>query len=85
MSSDIQYKEQKLIAQRHELEEKEDIVNRQSREIASLKIALADAKAEVQKVALTSERQIENAREDAFEGMKALKDLPQELRQAHNR
>jgi len=82
---DIQYKEQKLIAQRHELEEKEDIVNRQSREIASLKIALADAKAEVQKVALTSERQIENAREDALEGMKALKDLPQELRQAHNR
>ena len=67
------------------MEEKEDIVNRQSREIASLKIALADAKAEVQKVALTSERQIENAREDALEGMKALKDLPQELRQAHNR
>ena len=67
------------------MEEKEDIVNRQSREIASLKIALADAKAEVQKVALTSERKIENAREDALEGMKALKDLPQELRQAHNR
>ena len=67
------------------MEEKEDIVNRQSREIASLKIALADAKSEVQKVALTSERQIENAREDALEGMKAFKDLPQELRQAHNR
>ena len=60
-------------------------MGRQSREIASLKIALADAKAEVQKVALSSERQIENAREDALEGMKALKDLPQELRQAHNR
>jgi len=82
---DLQYKQQKIISQQHEIEEKGEMITRQAREIGALKVNLADAKAQVQEVARSRDREIENAREDALGSMKALRDLPQELRQAHQR
>jgi hypothetical protein len=61
------------------------MINRQAREMGTLKVALADAKAHVIEVQASKHRDIENAREDALGSMQALKDLPQELRQAHTR
>lgn len=82
---EIQYKQQKIVSQTHELEEKDEMINRQAREMGTLKVALADAKAHVIEVQASKHRDIENAREDALGSMQALKDLPQELRQAHTR
>jgi len=82
---ELQYKYQKITAQQNELDEKNEMINRQAREMGELKVALADAKAQVQEVASTRVRDIENARDDALASMKALRDLPQELRQAHTR
>lgn len=82
---DLQYKQHKIVSQQHELEEKNDMINQQARELGTLKVTLADAKAQIQEINASRDREIENAREDAFGSMKALRDLPHELRQAHQR
>jgi len=82
---DLQYKQQKILSQQHELEEKNDMINQQARELGTLKVNLADAKAQIQEISASRDREIQNAREDAFGSMKALRDLPHELRQAHQR
>lgn len=82
---DLQYKQHKIVSQQHELEEKNDMINKQARELGTLKVTLADAKAQIQEINASRDREIENAREDAFGSMKALRDLPHELRQAHQR
>ena len=61
------------------------MITRQAREMGTLKVALADAKGHAQEVVMSRDRDIEDAREDALGSMKALRDLPQELRQAHQR
>ena len=81
----MQYKQQKILSQQHELEEKNDMINQQARELGTLKVNLADAKAQIQEISASRDREIQNAREDAFGSMKALRDLPHELRQAHQR
>jgi len=82
---DLQYKQHQIVSQQHELEEKNDMINQQARELGTLKVNLADAKAQIQEISASRDREIENAREDAFGSMKALRDLPHELRQAHQR
>jgi len=81
---DLQYKQQKILASERELDEKNELINSQARELGTLKVALADSKAQLQEMNVHRIQDIENAREDALSSMKALRDLPQELRQAHH-
>jgi len=77
--------EEKIMAKIRELKEKDALIEDQAAEIGKLRVNLAETKAHLETMAKNRHAEIDHAREDALASLQTLRDLPEELQQAHRR
>jgi outer dense fiber protein 2 len=77
----VKYAEEKIEAKARELKETKSLVEGQAQEIGQLRVQLAETKT----MAKNRRNELDNAREDALASLQTLRDLPEELQQAHRR
>lgn len=79
------YAEDKIQAKSRELKEKDAMIEEQAAEIGKLRVSLAESKGHLETMARNRQSELDNAREDALASLQTLRDLPEELQQAHRR
>lgn len=77
--------EEKIMAKTRELREKDALIEDQAAEIGKLRVNLAETKAHLETMAKNRHAELDHAREDALASLQTLRDLPEELQQAHRR
>jgi len=77
--------EEKIMAKTRELKEKDALIEDQAAEIGKLRVNLAETKAHLETMAKNRHAELDHAREDALASLQTLRDLPEELQQAHRR